>query len=65
MFGELLGDSELDIPIATVGTSLADMNLPGAPYSAKTSKDAKTPDGIAKWKQWWDANKAQYAESPQ
>ena len=64
VFGELLSDPELAIPIGTVSTSLADMSLAGAPYSSKTRNDAKTPEAIAKWKEWWEANKAQYAEVP-
>ena len=47
---------------ARLGAALADMNIPSAPYSKETRKSAGSPDGIAKWKEWWEANKAQYAQ---
>lgn len=47
---------------ARLGSALADMNIPSAPYSKETRKSAGSPDSVAKWKLWWEANKAQYAE---
>jgi hypothetical protein len=63
VFQSLL-DPDSGVETGTLGTALADMNIPDAPYSFKTRKDAATADGIAKWKQWLEANKAQYIEQP-
>jgi len=60
-----LTDPDVGIDLATLAGALADMNIPSAPYSKATRKQSSSADGIAKWQQWWQENKAQYTEHAQ
>ena len=60
LIAQALSDPELGVPIGKLGTALAKMELPSTPYSSSQLKESATDDGIAKWKEWWEANKAQY-----
>ncbi|TLD71482.1 hypothetical protein FEM03_08125 [Phragmitibacter flavus] len=59
---QLMDESNLDVPVGDFSTALAKMNLPDAPFTRDSRKGATTPDGIAKWKAWWETNKANYAK---
>ncbi len=61
---ESLADPELDVDPGMLGKALADMGIKGAPYSPKERKEAASPDAIAKWKEWYEANKATFAAPP-
>jgi hypothetical protein len=60
LVAQALSDPELGVPIGKLGSALAKMELPSAPFSSSQLKESATDDGIAKWKEWWEANKAQY-----
>ena len=55
----------LDSPImgGRAANGLATMGLPGAPYSSKDKGGTSSADGIAKWKEWWKSNAANYSGS--
>lgn len=57
---ELMDESDLDVPVGDFSIALAKMDLPSAPYTRDARKGASTPEGIAKWKEWWEKNKAKY-----
>lgn len=61
---ELMDESELEVPVGDFTRALARMSLPDAPFPAPDLRSTKnpnyTPEGIAKWKEWWEANKANY-----
>lgn len=57
---ELMDDPQLEVPQGDISVALAKMDLPNAPFSSKARKGAATADGIAKWKTWWETNKATY-----
>jgi len=57
---ELMDESDLDVPIGDFGIALARMEVPGMPYPRDARKMASSPEGIAKWKEWWAANKDQF-----
>lgn len=59
---ELMDETELEVPVGDFSIALAKMDLPSAPYSSQSRKGAGTPDGAAKWKSWWEENKAAYAK---
>lgn len=59
---ELIVDSDLDVPPGTIGLGLARADIPGAPYSRSASKGTTTPEGLAKWKNWWSENQASFPE---
>ena len=40
--------------------ALATMSLPDAPYVMNEKSRPSKPDGVAKWKAWWDAHKGNY-----
>jgi hypothetical protein len=46
-----------------VANALANMNLPGAPYSSIHKDDTSSAAGIAQWKQWWKTNASHYAKN--
>jgi hypothetical protein len=43
-----------------VANALANMGLPGAPYSSRNTEATSSAEGIAQWKQWWKANANNY-----
>lgn len=57
---ELMDERDLEVPVGDFAIALAKMDLPSAPYTRDARKGASTPEGIAKWKEWWEANKAKY-----
>ena len=42
--------------------ALATMSLPDAPYVMNEKSRPSKPDGVAKWKAWWDAHKGNYSD---
>ena len=42
--------------------ALATMSLPDAPYVMNEKSRPSKPDGVAKWKVWWDAHKGNYSD---
>lgn len=62
VFCSSLGESDLGIEPGVLGKALAAMNIPSAPYGPKGAKESSSPQGIAEWKDWWEANKEKYAE---
>jgi hypothetical protein len=59
---ELMDETELEVRVGDFSVALAKMDLPSAPYSSQSRKGADTPDGIAKWRSWWEANRGEYAK---
>lgn len=57
---ELMDDPQLEVPQGDISVALAKMDLPGAPFTSKARQGAATPEGIARWQPWWEANKATY-----
>jgi hypothetical protein len=57
---ELMDETELEVQVGDFSIALAKMSLPSAPYTRDARKGASTPEGIAKWQEWWQQNKAQY-----
>jgi hypothetical protein len=62
MFGDQLDAPDNILSPKDLGKYLARLNIPGAPFSAQTQQASATPEGIAKWKEWWEANKGDYPE---
>jgi len=60
---ELLSNPELGIPPGELGLALAKMDLPAAPFTNAARKGATTPEGIAKWKEWWEAPRSTNVET--
>ena len=60
MFADQLNDPANILTPKDLGRYLALLNISGAPFSKETQNAAGTTDGIAKWKEWWDANKSDY-----
>lgn len=54
---ELMDESNLEVPPGDFGVSIAKMGIPSAPFAKTELKSAATPDGVAKWKSWWQENK--------
>ena len=59
---ELMNEPTLEIPMGGLGIALAKMDLPGAPFGKNTERGPSSPEGIAKWKEWWSANKGTLAD---
>ena len=62
IMAEALSDPELAARPGDIGKALATMSLPDAPFTKADGNNAGIPTGIAKWKEWWTANKGQYVE---
>lgn len=60
IFCSALDDPEMG---GKVANALATMGLPDAPYASKDKSAISSADDIAKWKQWWESNKNNYADS--
>ncbi len=56
----LFDETELEVPPTDFAVALAKMNLPNAPFSRDTARSAKSFNAVAKWKEWWETNKAAY-----
>lgn len=62
LFCGVLSDPDLGVRPDLICRCLAKMNIADAPYNDKTIADSISPEGIAKWKEWWTANKAKFAK---
>ena len=62
LFADLLNDPDNALPDKDLGRFLALLNIPGAPFSKETQKEAITPEGMKRWKEWWETNKGDYPE---
>jgi len=54
----LMEEPDLDVPASDFAVALSKMNIPSAPFGRDEWKSGSRPDGITKWKEWWQANKA-------
>ncbi len=66
---EALSEPDIGEQTALIFEALLKMDIPSPPYPKNSEPDrypegSVGPEGLAKWKQWWEENKNNYQEQP-